>query len=561
MGYNDLYQEGTLGQILNDVEKDSKTIDKAIKNFKKTGENPVDASTIDAAGNIAGSVTNAINSQRINASSIVARARNSIMQFPIYTSPTIRVNEIHIISKLFERVYADLVRSVISQHPIIDEDEANNLAFLKKFHTNIQESAENIVNKYYQPIDMVDAILTESVFHREVLSDTCIVEFAKSSSNDEIDHLIMSESKRLGSDALEGFGYYFKEDPDNTVTKKISNNPKINTVDNSVILGMIRKDPTMILQRSEIKQRIKREKWDNEQLEDEGRRILNNQTDDEILNILRTNIELGEAPDNIFIDKDKNFQIKMGMASSEVTTGIKDASDTPIFLKDSDIKKTNGMAPFNMEVTFRVRNKNGIETKEVKYILGIKTILHVIRTKDLADELRDLIMGTEKNLQKVRYKTGEINFLDYMFNLKGLKADALKRVNSNKRWIGTLKRLSDYNKLNGTMFKKGSDIVSEFTNGSTPIPNGTLILTQADVLYLTSTTGIDLSVVSNAKKLASNLFLIAIAIIDSTAGTMKVLFTDSDNSWDVQSLAAIDAEIAKTDNSNLMKELNKMVNK
>ena len=58
----------------------------------------------------------------------------------------------------------------------------------------------------------------------------------------------------------------------------------------------------------------------------------------------------------------------------------------------------------------------------------------------------------------------------------------------------------------------------------------------------------------------NNLFLIAIAIVDPSAGTMKVLF-DQDVNWDVQSLAAIDAEVSKMDNSNLMKELNKMVNK
>ena len=41
--------------------------------------------------------------------SIVARARNSVLQFPVYVTQGIRVDEAHVISKLFERVYTTLV--------------------------------------------------------------------------------------------------------------------------------------------------------------------------------------------------------------------------------------------------------------------------------------------------------------------------------------------------------------------------------------------------------------------------------------------------------------------
>ena len=91
--------------------------------------------------------------------------------------------------------------------------------------------------------------------------------------------------------------------------------------------------------------------------------------------------------------------------------------------------------------------------------------------------------------------------------------------------------------------------------------NGTMVLAQTDVTAMMNQTGIDLSVVSNAKRLARALFLIAVCIVDSSDGTMRVLFPDSSNDWDVQSLASIDAELSKTDNSQLMRELNRMVNR
>jgi hypothetical protein len=176
----------------------------------------------------------------------------------------------------------------------------------------------------------------------------------------------------------------------------------------------------------------------------------------------------------------------------------------------------------------------------------------------LAEDLPELISGNVRKLQKVRYKTGEIGFLDYMFNIKGLKADAAKRINYNKRWLNTLKRLGEYEKLNGSFLKRP---VKMLAGGSAPIPNGTLILSQADVTALTDQTGIDLSVVRNAKKLAKSIFLICVVIVDSAAGSMRVLFTDSDNDWDVQSLAAIDSEVSKTDHSPLLAEMRKLINK
>ena len=183
--------------------------------------------------------------------------------------------------------------------------------------------------------------------------------------------------------------------------------------------------------------------------------------------------------------------------------------------------------------------------------------MHLIHVQDLADELYELVTGNVKSLQKVRYKTGEIGFADYMFNIKGLKADAAKKINHNKRWLSTLKELANYNKTNRSLLKMPAELL---LNGNVPIPNATLILSQTDVTWLVGKTGIDLSQISNARKLAKNLFLIAIAIVDPSAGSMRILF-DGDVDWDVQSLASIDAEVAKTDNSNLLRELQRAVNK
>ena len=392
--------------------------------------------------------------------SIVARARNSVLQFPVYITQGIRVDEAHVISKLFERVYTTLVQTVISQHPILDEREANNLVFLKKFHTNIKESATVAINKYYEAIDDLDQMMQDSLFYTEAISNNCVVEFRLGRPSAEL----IAENSRLLNEPLSGF-FYLREAKD-TVSRK----------------------------------------------------------------------------------------------SSETIT-------------DAD-GKINSMLPYTIEVQFRLKGADGkLQDATIKYILGIKSVLHLISIKDLSEDLRDIISGEMKSLRKVKYKTGEISFKDYLFDVSNAKKAALDNVKTGKKWLNTLRRLGDYQKLNGTLFGKGSVIGTAFratgTKGATklhdksvfPIPNGTMVLSQPEVMKLTNDTGIDLSVVANAKRLAKALFLVAVVIVDSTAGTMRVLFTDSDNAWDVQSLSSIQSEVNKVDNKKLANELNHMINR
>lgn len=515
----------------------------------------------------------------IQSTSIVARARNSVLQFPIYVPQTIRINVAHIIGKMFERVYATLVQTVLSQNPIMDEDEANNLVFLRKYHTNIREAADTFVNQFYQPIDNVDRMLCESVFYTHKLTENCTVEFRVVPCNDQD---LIKENARLLNEPLTGLTYLSegsKEEEAAAKALKATSNVQVNK-ERSVSLKTVNDDEIRDIamnrenfsntERKIIKQSasdIEKDlgvgnggKADKDDLDEKLKeKEAAEQKLHSAVEKTKKDIKDGKVKDYKYRDgrfvreerqnKDVHQQLKK--------TDIEQSIDAPKLLKDGDIKKFNGLLPWTIEASFRIKTKQGLD-RDVHYIIGIKSVLHLFRTQDLADDLRELVTGNVRSLQKIRYKTGEINFLDYFLNIKGLKADAAKHINYDKRWLNTLKRLGEYEKMNGTFLKKPT---AHLTNGQIPIPNGTLVLSQPDVTSLTNSTGIDLSVVSNAKRLAKTLFLIAIVIVDSSAGTMRVLFTDTDSEWDVQSLAAIDAEISKTDNSQLMKELNHMVNK
>ena len=540
--------------------------------------------------------------------SIIARARNSVLQFPIYVTQTLRVNEAQIISKLFERVYTSLVQTVLSQNPIINEEEANNLVFLKRFHTNIKEAADIFTNKYYQPIDDMDQMMAESIFHTQKISENCVVEFRVVPTTDQD---IILENARLMNEPLSGFMYLREagereqiKEKEETHNQKVvnltdqdlkdmamnnlnisqSNKRLLNTSDEYIKVEVNKKMQSSFpdsissnaskYEKDEYQKAV--EEWKKKRDAEIDTRLaakynIEKKIDKEI-DTIKKNIKDGKLGAKYIFKNGRYVRIDDVSSTKTKTTDrpkaperekelrstpVESAIDTPKLLRDTDIKKINGLLPYSIEATFRIRTKEGLD-RDVRYIIGIKSVMHLIRTQDLADDLRELITGNIKSLQKVRYKTGEINFFDYLFNIKNLKKDAAKNINYNKRWINTLKRLAEYDKLHGSLLKKP---VEAITNGNVPIPNGTLVLSQPDVTTLTNQTGIDLSIVSNAKRLAKSLFLIAIVIVDSSAGSMRVLFPDSDSNWDVQSLASIDAEVSKTDNSQLMKELNQMVNR
>lgn len=543
----------------------------AIGKFNKVANDDILKNAADRVDDAAKTIKKHTSDRR----SIIARAKNSVLYFPVYITQTIRVNEAHIIAGLFERVYATLMQTILSQNPIISEKEANDLLFLKKFHTNINESADLVLyNEFYTPIDDIDTMMKESVFYREQITPTIEVTFRAIPCDDP--HIIL-EHGRTQHDHLAKLSYLHEDanDKKDEISEKNTKRDYLSEKDLEDMAmdkaGLSNSEKKAINTSVEnIRKDVKASNpgaSDNNINAEVNRRLKQKEAAEKKLDA-----SLKELKDNIKSDKLKGYHYDGGkFYRSDVTTKVTTrpasekspdvikGTDAPKLLRDADIKKINGMLPWTIEASFRIKGENGALDKDVHYIIGVKTNLHLIRAQDLSEDLREIINGNMKRLQKVRYKTGEITFADYMFNKKGIKADAAKSVNYNKRWLNTLKRLAEWDKTNGTLL----DTPAKLINGSSsiPIPNGTIVLSQTDVTTMMNETGIDLSMANNAARLAKALFLIAVCIVDSSAGTMRVLFPDSSSDWDVQSLGAIDAELSKSDNSKLASELNRMINR
>jgi len=481
---NNIFNEGKIedflgidnfSDIANQIEHDKQYNDGQGIPSIIAGNVKTSADTVDALRDLLGSNV-------VDTSSIIRKARNSILQFPVYISNNIPIKHARVIANLFEHLYLTYAQTVLSQNKIVDIKDTPDLKFLKKIHTNLKESVgQLLINPYYKPIDEIDAMLEECKYNKVQYENGNSIEFSIYPSDDKD---LIYECREMMHDPLEGFSFLSEANvatPNNNAQQPPVN-PKNNTNNNT-----------------------------------------NQKNNNQNKPNASPNVASVEAP--------------------KMVTEL------------NDIRKINDLQPTMMVATFKIKSDNGsLET--VRYIVGVKAVLHVISAKDLTDEIRDIVMGSQRSLQKVRYKTGEISFLDYMFNINSLKSDAFNTTNINKRWISTLKRLSEFKKNHGSFWKKG---IQAINGGDVPIPNGTLVLTNVDVEYIADVTGIDLDSVTYAKRLANNLYLIAVGILNGES-SFKYFLPDQQSNWDVLSLSSINTTLARLDNTSLQKELGKIIN-
>lgn len=553
--------------------------------------------------------------------SVIQRASKSTMQFPIYISENILSSPsiAQILCNMIERTYATFVQQAFAMNKIITADQANDLKFMKTYHTNLREAAEFIdsdkykkmlINEYYEPIDDFDQMMMESLANDIKLNERVTVSFRMVPYKEPT---LCLESKRLASDACEGLKV-LTEDKDDSVKKyrisKTIRQDDQHFIDDEEIRqiyvdSMDLKDPNerayaaVEFPKGDInaQNRYLNQRWDdyiatNPQLDPNNPNNANTAMKRNIWMAAerrrweqvsdRVNSGLNQAKQQVISGKGGPLKgqglhwdpdrKQFYRTSARITNStqdelvhkpvkqdnVKQFVAAPQILKDNEIRKINQMDPWMIQVTFRVKADDGSLDSIIPFLIGVKGVMHAVRARDLQDDLYGIVTGNNKGLQKIRYKTGEISFIDYMFNASQLKKDAMKNIDHNKRWVNNLKRLAELANLKGSSFKQ---IVELLNKGDVPIPNATLILTREDVQDLKDTSGVDINKLNVARTLLKNLFLISIIIVNIEDQTMKILYGNMSSDWQIQSMATIQADNARAMNSEVSREMEKIVNK
>lgn len=216
-------------------------------------------------------------------------------------------------------------------------------------------------------------------------------------------------------------------------------------------------------------------------------------------------------------------------------------------LTNRDVKRSNDMLPYGIEVRLIAVNDRKEFVQYIDIIIGIKTILHTMRSEDMVEGIVKTLQNKNFVFKLLRWTTGEISLIkDILLNIDDIKADATNRQNGKAPFISSLKK-----------FKGRKFGVSNFTVPHKLIPNSTMVITQYEAEYIRKNYGIDLSDSRTALKLIDALFLMGFIIIDDAAGIMYAIY-DGDRSYQEFSMETLERENNANQNK-LNREIGRML--
>ena len=218
-------------------------------------------------------------------------------------------------------------------------------------------------------------------------------------------------------------------------------------------------------------------------------------------------------------------------------------------LTDRDIKKSNDMLPYGIQVRLIAVNDKKEFVQYVDFIVGVKAILHTVSSSDMIDNIARALQNKSLAFKLLKWTTGEISlFKDIIFNINNIKADSLNRANGRSPFFGTLKR------LRGKKFG-----VSNLTVPHALIPNATIVITSYEADYLEKNYAINVRDERIVKKLMNSLFLMSFIILDDGTNTMSVLY-DGDSSFQTYSMETLERDNAINSNK-LGREIGRMISR
>lgn len=230
--------------------------------------------------------------------------------------------------------------------------------------------------------------------------------------------------------------------------------------------------------------------------------------------------------------------------------GVNVANITPTVMKDAEVKKLNDMQPYTISVKLMAVNDKNEFVQFMDFIIGIKAVLHPVKSDEIIANVTRAIANNGFLFKFIRWTTGELSlFKDILFNVTDVRIDAANRSKGSSRWWQTFKRMKD---------RKG--IYNNLFSHNKMIPNATLVITSEEASIIRDRSGFDLNDEKIALRLLNAMFLMTLIIIDDSSETIKVLYTDANQSYQYYSLEALEKE-AQANSNTIGKEIVRMISR
>ena len=217
-------------------------------------------------------------------------------------------------------------------------------------------------------------------------------------------------------------------------------------------------------------------------------------------------------------------------------------------LKDNDVKKSNELVSTTLHVRIRLVNKDDEDMGVVDFIVGIKCILHPIKSDDMITNVVNACRNNDSVFNFLRWTTGEISFFkDFLLNTKEIKSDVVGHKMGSSPWWLALKRRKSLARF------KDTAII-----GKQILPNATIVISAEEVEYIKSEYGYDLYNPIFFNKVMNQYFLLGFVIVDSSSQIAHFLFEDQEN---FQTVTFSALEKSSVNDERKFKEMLKVVNR
>lgn len=528
--------------------------------------------------------------------SVISMAKDNIFEFPVFVSDTVPLEYATATNTLLEQVYASYLQMALTLDPVVTSEEIKKGAHFSKFKTNI--------TKY---IECVDLSFQKDACHALYQNDEMTMEFNLASIEDK-DATYINEY--MNYEPLSEFSHYFQEvsgssggsSGDDTL-----DDAEKRAKQYAAYIEQLAKAYKQLHEaeqskhdekaRNEYMRRMKTERDAGKRCEDAAMRVTQlqvqlqsadaahrealqqqlNAAQQELIqaqqnyDVVRARLDAEETdimltPEfkRLCDEVDKN-QAQLRKLEQEILHGAnKEAREQAKELRDAEkhaadmktkapqqidetkINKLNTMKPLMMVVNLSVMDKEGGVSRPIEYMVGVKTHCRLVDSNTLPEVVQYPVREMDKVSRKAKWRAGELKFFkDIVFDIKGKKQTAIDSQDPKRKWYRRLYQLSHMKGDSVTARR----ITRKYGEGSAAglIPNVTMVITQSDVNRIEDETGIDMMKPSNAMAFCQQLFMMGIVVIDIDSESIKLLFPDINNDYEVQSLAAVNKQIAQLD--------------
>ena len=463
------------------------------------------------------------------APSIIGRATMNIFEFPVFVSSSVPVDMATAVNALLEQTYASYLQMAISMNPVVDASSAGDVFGSLKTNTS----------RYLEYTDPEAMFYAHDAVHNEILMDDAVCEF------NMID--ISATEAKLINEALDyepgsEFDFFFEAVGHRGNYRRLkeqqmrdehdaAERQKVKDLEDK----LDRKNERLYKQAQEVRAFRK----DQREQADEDRKQRRFDQEDEVYGPKgKAWLDKQIAMRSNEINKERNAREKEQHA-------VDMKAKAPTLMDESKIQKLNTLKPLMMTVGIKLRGADGKISDMIDYVVGVKTHCRVIK----ADVLPDFAQYPSKEMnslsKKVKWRAGELKFIDYFFGRKEKRQAAYDSRDPNRKW---------YHKLYELAHLKGSSGVAKKVTGKRSvdgiIPNVSLIITKADVDMIEAECGIDLLKGSVAAAICKEMYLIGLVVVDVDAQSIKMLLPDIHNEYDVHSLASVNKQLATLDSAN-----------